>query len=221
MACPNPSRGVYLTRLFQGLIFLSIVSSVATGKYFLAFLAFLAFIMTMTPYLVTRKMHLCLPWEVNLLITISLFLHLMGHVEGYYMLFSPFYDKITHLVSSVTVAVVAFFGAVLADHYQDLRLTRPMIIFFVVIFTLAMGAAWEIYEFTLDQLFGLTLQNGNTDTMTDLIVDLCGATIVAVIADLVLRRTTKENLIGFFADPSLHADQSGFEGDPQDPAKAR
>ena len=35
--------------------------------------------------------------------------------------------------------------------------------------------AWEAGEFAIDQLFGTALQEGNLDTMTDLLLSVCGA----------------------------------------------
>ena len=41
---------------------------------------------------------------------------------------------------------------------------------------MAIGATWEIFEFTMDKLFGLSMQkSGLDDTMYDLIVDTFGA----------------------------------------------
>ena len=47
-------------------------------------------------------------------------------------------------------------------------------------FALSIGALWEIFEFTMDQVFGLNMQkSGLVDTMWDLIVDMGGALIGA------------------------------------------
>lgn len=221
MTCPDPSRGVYLTYFIQGLILLSVAYSLAIGEYFLGFSSGVAFLLTMVPSLMTRNMRLCLPWEVNLFIAVSLYLHVMGHVGDYYVLFAPYYDKLTHLVSSITVALLAFFAAVLADHQGDVRLNRPAIVVFILIFTLAAGAAWEIYEFVFDQVFGTNLQFGNTDTMSDLLVDLVGATIVAFFAAIALAKVERHQFIRLFADPSHHPRPGDVGGDPAEPAEGR
>lgn len=221
MACPDPSRGIYLTYLIQGLILLSVAYSLTAGEYFLGFTAGIALLLTMVPSLMTRNMRLCLPWEVNLLIAVSLYLHVMGHVGGYYVLFAPYYDKLTHLVSSITVALLAFFVAILAEHQGEVRLTRTAIIAFILTFTLAAGVVWEIYEFTCDQVFGTDLQHGNIDTMVDLIVDLIGALIVAGAAAIALARVERVRFIKLFADPSSSPDQDDSGDDPADPAENR
>jgi hypothetical protein len=40
---------------------------------------------------------------------------------------------------------------------------------------LAVGALWEIFEWSSDGLFGSALSEGNTDTVGDLIADACGS----------------------------------------------
>ena len=43
-------------------------------------------------------------------------------------------------------------------------------------FAITIGALWEIFEFAMDQVFGLNMQKtGLVDTMWDLIVDTLGA----------------------------------------------
>lgn len=221
MACPNPPRGIYLTYIIQGLILLAAVSSILAGEYFLGISAGTAFFLTMTPSLMTRNLRLCLPWEINLLVAVSFYLHVMGHVGEYYVTLAPYYDKLTHLVSSVTVALIAFFLALLADHQGEIRLTGPAIAVFILTSTLAAGAVWEIYEFAVDQVFGTSLQLGNTDTMSDLIVDLVGGAIVAAFAAIVLARGEEHRFVRFFTEPPSSAEPSEIMGDPIDPARSR
>lgn len=193
--------GILLAYAVQGLILLNVGYSVAIGDYFLAIVGFFGFLVTTVPYIVSRRTDICMPWEVNLLIAISLYLHVAGHISAYYDLFSPYYDKIAHFVSSITISVLGFAMVLIVDRYSGLRLTRPMIIFFIVIFTMALGAFWEIYEFTFDTIFGTELQHGLEDTMYDLIFDLVGALIIAGVGNFYLRRVEKEEMVRMFLNP--------------------
>ncbi|HOI13681.1 MAG TPA: hypothetical protein PLG75_07470 [Methanoculleus sp.] len=221
MACPGPSHGVYVTYFIQGLILLAVVSTLTTGEYFLALSAGVAFLLTIAPSLMTRNLRLCLPWEVNLLVTVSLYLHLMGHVGEYYILFAPYYDKLTHLISSITVAAIVFFLAILAEYQGDVRLTRQAIVMFILVSTLAAGAVWEIYEFVVDQIFDMGLQHGNADTMMDLIMDLIGAAIVAAFAAIALARADRHRFVRFFTNPSSGTEPVDVVADPVDLARSR
>lgn len=221
MTCPTPSRGIYITYFIQGLILLAAASSITAGEYFLGLSAGLAFLLTMAPSLMTRNLRLCLPWEVNLFIAVSLYLHVMGHVGGYYISLAPYYDKLAHLVSSATVALIAFFIAVLADHRGEVRLTVPAIALFIVVSTLAAGTVWEIYEFVADQVFGTDLQHGNTDTMVDLIMDLAGAVIVAGFAAITLAKGERERFIRLFTERPPETGSSEIVADQADSARGR
>ena len=71
-------------------------------------------------------------------------------------------------------------------------------------FTMAFGAFWEIFEFTMDTFFGTDLQHGNIDTMVDLLFDLLAAIIVAAIGNFYLRRLSKCDLMHLLAgNPSF------------------
>ena len=48
---------------------------------------------------------------------------------------------------------------------------------FSLAFALSIAVGWEIYEFSMDKLYGMTLQKGNTDTMVDFISCAVGAVI--------------------------------------------
>jgi hypothetical protein len=214
MACENPRRGIYLAYTVQGLILLAAASSILAGEYFLALSATVAFLLTMTPSLVMKNLRFCLPWEINFLIAVSLYIHVMGHVGEYYVTLAPYYDKLAHLVASVTVGLIAFFLALFAEHRGEIRLTGPAIAVFILTSTLAAGAAWEIYEFIVDQVFGTNLQFGNADTMWDLVVDLAGAVIVATFAAIALARDEEDRFARFFGEPPTGAEPPEIMGDP-------
>lgn len=89
------------------------------------------------------------------------------------------YDWLLHLLGGMWVAFVAkkFFRGPMG------RIGRAGPLFLVALVALV-GVTWEIYEFTLDELFfkeaaRWRAQAGNTDTMTDLIIDLTGGVVVA------------------------------------------
>lgn len=81
-----------------------------------------------------------------------------------------------------------------------LNLSPVFIAVFAFCFALAMGAVWEIYEFTMDSVFGTNMQkymldNGTAligqaalqDTMKDIIVDAIGALVMSTIGYISLK----------------------------------
>lgn len=56
-----------------------------------AFSSLGAFSLMLIPYIPTRNLNGHLPWTPNLLIALSAYLHVTGHVGGYDPLFAPFF----------------------------------------------------------------------------------------------------------------------------------
>lgn len=189
--------GIFLAYFMQALILLNVAYSIYVGNWFLAIPGLFAFFLTIVPRIVERRAHITLPWEINFLIALSLYLHVAGHISGFYDTFSPVYDKLAHFISAITIAVLGFVLVFLLEQFSEQRCTRFMIVYFIVMFTMGLGAIWEIYEFVLDTIFGMQLQHGLEDTMWDLIFDLAGALIIASVANFYLGKITKEDIKRF------------------------
>jgi hypothetical protein len=198
----------YLTYIIQAFILISSVYALSIGYYSGAFFGFLAAGLSFIPTLVHRKLHIVVPWEVTFLIALTLFLHIGGYSFQWYLEYYPVYDKIAHLVASVTIALLGFLAVLIIMRVSScLHMERWQIFFFIVIFTLAFGAIWEIWEFTFDTFFGayLTkpLQHSNADTMIDLITDLAGGLIVAFLGTYYLKRKSANEWADTFLEPEF------------------
>ncbi len=192
------SYGIYLAYVFQALIALNAVHAFLIGEYRAMFTAILMFGLTVIPYVVAQRMNIQLPWFVFFLIALALWFHTAGYIQGYYERFYPYYDKIAHLVSGTAVALLGFLGVIFLDKYLKMNLKPVFIIFFTIIFGVALGAFWEMYEFLIDIFFGGSLagpmQNGLEDTMLDMMFVLGGSIIVAILGVLWFRHHRKEEI---------------------------
>lgn len=134
--------------------------------------------------------------QFNLPIVISYLIFLvgsqyLGSILGWYGL--GWWDTFMHLVSG---AILAFSGIALYERLIHRNAGDKISPWFVFLFTLSFaalgGVLWEIYEFSSDQFFNMTLQGGgNKDTMTDLIADTIGGLIIAVSAGIRTRKKLK------------------------------
>lgn len=192
------SRGMYIAWAMQGIILLEGFYGFIVRDPSIILTAFTGFFLTCIPYLIERRIGVTLPWEVNFLIAFSVFLHVMGYSQYLYVLLYPYYDKFAHFISSITVAVLAFVSILLINRFSCTKLERWQIFFYIVIFTMAIGAFWEIYEYLMDTFFGpyLTkpLQHGLDDTMIDLIIDLVGGIVVAAFGTWYIQKKTIDEL---------------------------
>jgi len=188
--------GLYLAYLLQILIAANVLLAFSLGEYSQVFGGVVGLCLTLVPAVVTRRWSLTLPWQVNLLIALSLYLHVAGEIQGFYVLYYPYYDKIAHLVSGITVSVLAFVIVLLLDRFGRLNLTRWMIVGFIIIAAMAMEGFWEIYEWLFDTFLGTNLQYDLDDTMLDMISVLIGAIAVALAGNRYLTRFSKEEIAG-------------------------
>lgn len=177
-------HGMYLAYLFQTFIGLNCIYAFVAGNLVGFFSALIMFIVTLIPFFVAYKMKISFPWFVYFLIALSLWFHTAGYIQGYYEMYYPYYDKIAHLVSGTTVALLGFIGVLFLDRHWNMTLTVPFIVGFIIIFGVALGAFWEMYEFLVDTFLGGSLggpmQNSLADTMLDMIFVLAGSILVAI-----------------------------------------
>jgi hypothetical protein len=185
--------GLYLAYLFQFLIAINILIALSLGEYSQVFTGVIGLFLTMVPAIATRKWSITLPWQINLLIAFLLYLHVAGEIQGYYLMYYPYYDKVAHLIAGITVSILAFVIVLLLDRFSRLNLSRWMIVGFIIA-AMAMEGFWEIYEWLFDTFLGTNLQHGLDDTMLDMIFVFIGSIVVALIGNRRLQKFSKEEI---------------------------
>lgn len=103
----------------------------------------------------------------------------LGEVFDFYERFW-WWDIAMHASSAVAFGLVGF--VLVFIMFQGDRFAAPPIAmaFFAFCFAMTIGALWEVFEFGMDQTFGMNMQkSGLNDTMGDLIVNTIGAVIGA------------------------------------------
>ena len=109
-----------------------------------------------------------------------------GVVVGYFLNTKtnfPYTNVIEHFMAGVVAAYFAYdFTVVFQGHKR--HLSPALASMFSLMFAVFISVAWEFYEFTMDRLYGYTLQRsfildegGLVDTMLDLILSGAGALI--------------------------------------------
>ena len=90
------------------------------------------------------------------------------------------YDRVVHVVVPLLASQIIYLCLarieVMPDPSQE-TLPRHELGMLIAVFALglAVGALWEIFEWSSDGVFGSELSEGNTDTVGDLIADACGS----------------------------------------------
>lgn len=123
------------------------------------------------------------PW-LGTWITGAVFLHTLGSAGLYVQL--PWWDHLTHATSASVVAGVGYTTVRALDLHSDaIHIPHRFFAIYLLIFVLAFGVIWELFEFGLDliaeetQIVMPLAQHGLDDTVKDLIFNSIGALLVA------------------------------------------
>lgn len=170
----------YLTWAVWAVLSAATVFAFFTSHWSNVFLIITALFLTIAPALFSARFKVRLP--VSFLAAISLFVFatlFLGEVFAFYDRFW-WWDVILHGMSALGFGLIGFifiFYLFAGDKYAAPPWTLAFIAF---CFAVTIGAVWEIFEFAMDEAFGLNMQkSGLVDTMWDLIVDCVGAFIGA------------------------------------------
>ena len=113
----------------------------------------------------------------------------LGTFGGFYDI--PHFDDFLHIVSGIMLAIGSWIilQKMLGEHLTA-QLPNVFIGLYIICFSLASAAVWELLEFAGDKLLQLTIQGRNPDdTMIDMIDGLVGGTVTALI---ILRQRKKK-----------------------------
>ena len=177
----NFERVPYLTRAIWAILAIAFGVALATGLWANAFVIITAFALTTLPMIFSNRFQIQVP--LSFLAAISLFFFgtlFLGEIFDFYNKFW-WWDVLLHGSSAVGFGIIGFlfvFYLFQGDRYDAPPWALGLIAFSVA---LSIGALWEIFEFVMDQTFGLNMQkSGLVDTMWDLIVDTLGASLGAI-----------------------------------------
>lgn len=171
----------FLLHVLKIIMFILLVIAFWKNDWTGVFGCIIGIILSFIPSILHKNFNITLPWILDTLIAFALFFHISGVVLNAYHVI-PYYDSLTHFVSSILVAFLAFVSIYILDKYwKGLHMNKYAMAFIVVIFTMAMGVVWEFFEWTTDLLFGTNEQWGLHDTMKDLLIDTIAGIFIAVI----------------------------------------
>jgi hypothetical protein len=199
---PRPNRAIIiLTLLIQAALAIGFITFVVRQDWEKALLTLLVVGLITVPAFVLRRHRVYVPPEFQLIAVAFVFLSLfMGSVADFYERFW-WWDIVLHISSGVLLGVVGWITLFLLNRTNRLPpgIHPAFLCFFGLTFAVSLGVLWEIYEFAVDQVLGENMQRRETgvaDTMQDLIINMGGATVVAVLGWLYFRTGRYPFLVG-------------------------
>ncbi len=194
-------QGPLLVLVIQGVLIVEIVTGLATGQWMPVFVAVSTLVLTLAPVRFARFFGLELPGSILSAIVIFLFAALfLGEVADFYERFW-WWDVVLHFLSALAISAMAFLMIFML--FEGDRYAAPPWALAVLsgAVALAIGAVWEIFEYGMDQLFGMNMQkSGLDDTMTDLMIDALGAALGGLSGFLFLKGRQSGGIGGAMAE---------------------
>lgn len=193
-----------LTLALQVLLVLGLAAEIWRGQWFAVFVTSLILVVTFYPLFLARRFRVFIPAEFVLLSIAFVFASLfLGEVHGYYTRFW-WWDIALHTGSGFLLGIIGFLLVHVLNETEaiDVHMRPGFVAFFAFLFALGIGTVWEIFEFSMDQLFGANMQkpmlgdpSGLTDTMWDLIVDAVGALVISVLGYGYLKTAGRDSFL--------------------------
>ena len=158
------------------------------------------------PSVLARRLRFEIPGFLYTMYIIFLYCGIfLGEVRSFYYTV-PHWDDFLHAFSSMMTGFFAVMVITILNRDDNLvfRISPFFVALFAFTFSVAIGALWEVYEFTGDGLLGINMQKYITadgtvltghaaisDTMKDIVVDMIGALVSSVIGYISVKQSQK------------------------------
>lgn len=168
----------------------------------------LGLVVMFLPALLEKHLRITVPNYIYVMYFIFLYCAIyLGEVRSFFYVI-PQWDTFLHGFSAMMLGSLGFsLVSILNDSKRTHVQLSPLFVgLFAFCFAIAMGALWEIYEFSFDGLLSMNMQKFRLedgtllighealrDTMEDIITDALGALIVSVVGALTMKKKAAPN----------------------------
>lgn len=201
-----------------------LVVLVMQGRWMHVFLLLGVIAAMMAPVVAKTQFGAGIPAEIQIFAMLFVFATIfLGEVHDFYERFW-WWDLALHATSGILLGLLGFLVVYLMNESEkvDLYMRPSFVALFAFAFAVMLGALWEVFEFAMDELAGLTMQkpmlgdpSGLTDTMWDLIVDIIGAGTMSL-ASLAYMRRARHERTDHWLRRYVRRHQTFFDGDDEE-----
>jgi hypothetical protein len=170
---------------------------------------------TFLPLILGKRFDVQIPHGFETLAVIFLYMSLfLGESQGYYTRFW-WWDLVLHSGSAFLLGILGFLLVYILNEKEEIGLDlKPgFVALFAFMFAVGMGTIWEIFEYFMDQVFGLNMQkSGLQDTMWDLIVDVIGAAIISFLGWGYIQTRETDSFLERWIEDFINKNPHFFQG---------
>ena len=177
-----------LVNLLRLTLLAAAVLAIIYGSWFNLLIIVITLVFTFLPRLVEKKYKIYIPLDFEFVIIFFVYACLfLGEVRGFYGRFW-WWDIFLHTFSAIAFCFLGSIAFFLLFKAEKIKTHPAWIAIFSFCFSLTVAVLWEIFEFTMDQVFETNMQkSGLMDTMGDLISASVSSLLVAVAGYIYLK----------------------------------
>ncbi|MEM9232174.1 MAG: hypothetical protein AAGB10_21485, partial [Pseudomonadota bacterium] len=159
------SSGAVLRTIWWGLA-LSAVVALIFGRFSLAFVSTATLCLSLLPLALAHRLSVRLPVSFLLFITVFVFASIfLGEAFDFYNRVW-WWDLALHGSAAIGFGFLGFLFVFMLFEGDHLAAPPSALAFITFCVAMTLGACWEVFEFAMDQTFGLNMQkSGLLDTM--------------------------------------------------------
>lgn len=149
--------------VFAGLRILVIVMMILqlfNGNYQNVFLCLLTLVLMIMPSVIQATFKVEIPSPLEIIILLFIFAaEILGEISAFYLKF-PYWDTVLHTLNGFLCAAVGFSLVDIMNNQKKLKFELSPLFMAITAFCFSMtiGVVWELFEFTMDNLFRLDMQ---------------------------------------------------------------
>ncbi len=162
------------------LLFIALAGLVLRNDFFRARWGFVAVALALMPAVCERLTGIRFPWPVKFLLTLALVMHMAGGIFRFYFSLYPLYDKFSHLVAAMGIALLIFIGILVLGGLTGNNFKRRLVVPTVFSAVMILGLIWEFAELRLDITSGSTYFVNPYDSVFDMIFNIIATLYVSV-----------------------------------------
>lgn len=171
---------------------------------------------TFLPLILGKRFDVRIPHGFETLAVVFLYMSLfLGEFQGYYLRYW-WWDLVLHSGSAFLLGILGFLLVYVLNEKKEinLQLSPSFMALFAFAFAVSIGVVWEIFEFFMDQVFGLNMQkSGLVDTMWDLIVDVIGAAVISFLGWGYIKARDTDSFLERWIDEFIEKNPKLFENE--------
>lgn len=175
-------------------LLIAIVLAIISKNWITLFVCIIISFLIFIPKALEKTFKIDFPIEFEIWIVLFIYASFfLGEVNNYHNKFW-WWDILLHGSSAIAFGLIGFVILYIMDKSTRIKAPATALAIFTFAFAISIGSLWEIFEFSVDNIFNSNMQkSGLVDTMSDLIVDAVGA-LIASVAGYFYLTTKKKHL---------------------------